>query len=132
MKIECLSGFYNQISKKTQPARPDAAGLPSRRSAGYYFPLPFFKLKTAIMRSLLCTYESIARQQWRVTICTPLLLLFFMLAFAVKGQSQSITGKVTDTNGKPLPGATVTVKGTKQAVVTNTQGDFFYTGKDDR
>jgi len=125
MKIECLSGFYNQIFKTTQPARPDAAGLPSRRSAGYYFPLQFFKLKTAIMRSLLCTYESIARQQWRVKIYTRLLFVFFVLAFTVlKGQSQSITGKVTDANGKPLPGATVTVKGAKRTVVTNTQGDF--------
>ena len=108
MKIENLKGFYNQIFKKKLPSQFSSAGLPSNRFTNYYFPLQFFKLKTAIMKSLLCTYESVTKRQWRVKIGTRLLFLFFMLAFAVlKGQSQSITGKVTDAEGKPLPGVEV-------------------------
>jgi len=125
MKIESLSGFYNQIFSKKKPARPGSAGGQSPRLVNYYFPLPFFKLKTAIMKSLLCTCESVARRQWRVRINPRLLFLFCMLAFAVlRGQSPSITGKVTDAEGKPLPGATVKVKGARQTVVTNAEGDF--------
>lgn len=35
-----------------------------------------------------------------------------------------IKGKVTDENGKPIAGATVTVKGTARSVATNDNGDF--------
>lgn len=38
-----------------------------------------------------------------------------------------VTGHVTDSIGIPLPGATVTVIGTSQAVVTNTEGNFTIT-----
>lgn len=36
----------------------------------------------------------------------------------------SITGKVTDAEGKPLPGATVIVKGTKHGASTDAEGNF--------
>jgi len=39
-------------------------------------------------------------------------------------QQQSISGKVTDTNGQPLPGVTVVVKGTTQGTITNADGEF--------
>ena len=35
-----------------------------------------------------------------------------------------ITGKVSDQNGSPLPGATVIVKGTTQGTITNAEGNF--------
>jgi len=35
-----------------------------------------------------------------------------------------VSGKVTDDNGEPLPGATVIVKGTTQGTVTNFEGDY--------
>jgi TonB-linked SusC/RagA family outer membrane protein len=38
----------------------------------------------------------------------------------------SITGKVTDAEGKPLPGATVIVKGTKHGVSTDADGNFTF------
>jgi TonB-linked SusC/RagA family outer membrane protein len=37
---------------------------------------------------------------------------------------QKITGKVTDANGEPLPGAVILVAGTNNAVVTDLDGDF--------
>ena len=36
-----------------------------------------------------------------------------------------VRGRVTDSKNEPLPGATVGVKGTKKAVVTDANGDFF-------
>ncbi|MDR6782186.1 TonB-linked SusC/RagA family outer membrane protein [Pedobacter africanus] len=36
----------------------------------------------------------------------------------------NISGKVTDQKGNPLPGATVKVKGSSKAVITNAQGNF--------
>ena len=48
---------------------------------------------------------------------TSFMMLFFVFSFA---QERTVSGKVTDQNGLPLPGATVLVVGTK----TGTQSDF--------
>lgn len=48
-----------------------------------------------------------------------LALLFSNLIF-----SQKITGKITDADGIPLPGATVSVVGTKDGAIADEQGDF--------
>lgn len=39
-------------------------------------------------------------------------------------QEISVSGKVTDTSGAPLPGVTVVVKGTTQGTVTDAEGDY--------
>jgi TonB-linked SusC/RagA family outer membrane protein len=39
-------------------------------------------------------------------------------------QQRSVSGKVTDSGGQPLPGATVVVKGTTQGTVTNADGEY--------
>ncbi len=39
-------------------------------------------------------------------------------------QQRSVSGKVTDSSGLPLPGVTVVVKGTTQGTVTNVDGDY--------
>lgn len=39
-------------------------------------------------------------------------------------QQRSVSGKVTDSGGQPLPGVTVVVKGTTQGTVTNADGDY--------
>ncbi|MGI6573438.1 MAG: TonB-dependent receptor [Fermentimonas sp.] len=39
-------------------------------------------------------------------------------------QQKSISGKVTDSGGQPLPGVTVVIKGTTQGTATNTDGDY--------
>jgi TonB-linked SusC/RagA family outer membrane protein len=44
----------------------------------------------------------------------------------------TITGKVTDSKGETLPGVTVTVKGTQQGVVTNSDGAYTLKVPDDK
>lgn len=39
-------------------------------------------------------------------------------------QQQSISGKVSDNKGEPLPGVTVIIKGTTQGTVTNSDGNY--------
>ena len=54
-----------------------------------------------------------------------IILLFFLIcSFAIKAQSFSVSGTVTDDTGGPLEGATVTEKGTKNAVLSNQNGLF--------
>src|SRR4030095_2664434 len=40
------------------------------------------------------------------------------------GQNRTVTGKVTSTEGKPVPFATVTIKGTSTAVSADENGNF--------
>lgn len=59
-----------------------------------------------------------------------LLSLFFIalslmcLKHDVYGQSQTIRGKVSDSRGEPLPGATVVIKGTQIGTTTDADGRF--------
>ncbi len=54
-----------------------------------------------------------------------LILLFFLIcSLAMKAQSFSVSGTVTDDTGGPLEGATITEKGTKNAVLSNQTGLF--------
>jgi hypothetical protein len=50
--------------------------------------------------------------------------LFFLSALIMFGQSRTVTGKVTGADGKPIPFATVTVKGTSNAVSADENGNF--------
>ncbi|WP_107830636.1 TonB-dependent receptor [Mucilaginibacter yixingensis] len=60
-----------------------------------------------------------AKHTFLVLLCT---FLFLGLANA---QERKITGKVTDANkGEPIPGATVSVKGKKQKVATDVNGNY--------
>src|SRR3954466_12536646 len=49
------------------------------------------------------------------------LMLVSALAFA---QSRSVSGRVTDATGKPVPYASITVKGTNEGVAADANGDF--------
>jgi TonB-dependent SusC/RagA subfamily outer membrane receptor len=56
-------------------------------------------------------------------------LLFFLLGLLfmtaqLHAQNRTITGKVTDANGSPIPGATITVTGTNSRTVADRNGDF--------
>lgn len=53
-----------------------------------------------------------------------LLGLFFLPVLAVLAQNRTITGKVTTSEGKPVPFATVTIKGTATAVSADVNGNF--------
>src|SRR5258705_6951411 len=52
------------------------------------------------------------------------LLLFIIATCAAYGQKIPVKGMVTDESGKPIPGVTITVKGTSQSVVTKGDGSF--------
>src|SRR5579872_3943366 len=53
-----------------------------------------------------------------------LLLLLALVLFRVNAQDQTVSGKVTDEAGKPLAGATVTIKGTNLSATTDENGNF--------
>jgi len=54
-----------------------------------------------------------------------LLLCFFFVAVSLAGYAQqTVTGTVTGTDGGPLPGVTVIIKGTNQGTVTDVDGNF--------
>src|SRR6188474_193067 len=50
--------------------------------------------------------------------------LFFLSALIMFGQSRTVTGKVTGAEGKPVPFATVTIKGTSTAVSADENGNY--------
>lgn len=56
-----------------------------------------------------------------------LLLLICLSGFSVWAQNRQVSGTVTNSNNEPLNGATVTVKGTKTSVATNSTGQFTIT-----
>lgn len=54
------------------------------------------------------------------------ILTFFLMVITVSvfAQTQSITGKITDTTGGSLPGVSVLVKGTTNGTITDTNGQY--------
>jgi TonB-dependent starch-binding outer membrane protein SusC len=57
------------------------------------------------------------------------LLFFLSFSLGLSAQNFSVSGKITDDGGKPLEGATVQEKGTKNSVVTGQSGAFQMTVK---
>lgn len=53
-----------------------------------------------------------------------IVLLLITCSSLLAQVKRTITGVITDAEGKPIPGATVTIKGTVQAVVANDQGEY--------
>ncbi|MDP2889768.1 MAG: TonB-dependent receptor [Bacteroidota bacterium] len=47
-----------------------------------------------------------------------------VLSPAFAQQEKKVTGKVTDANGEPIPGAAITVKGTTNGTITTVEGTF--------
>src|SRR6478736_7282062 len=56
----------------------------------------------------------------------PLTIFMLLITLCAFTQTSSITGKVIDSSGNPLAGATVKIKGTKQITKTNEQGVFSF------
>lgn len=52
------------------------------------------------------------------------LLLMIGMLFTAYAQTKSVTGKVTDASGNPLPGISVTIKGTSSGTTTLDDGTF--------
>ena len=60
------------------------------------------------------------------------MLCFFFVAVGLSAQAQkTVTGKVVDEGGGPLPGVAVVIKGTSSGTVTGIDGDFNLTGVND-
>src|SRR5215210_7947475 len=57
----------------------------------------------------------------KLTLLLVALFLLFQLSFA---QNRPVTGRVTDQQGNSVAGATVTVRGTRNATQTDTSGTF--------
>src|SRR3970282_771662 len=53
-----------------------------------------------------------------------ILLLFFFGIITTYSQNITVKGKVSDASGLPLPGANVSLKGTKSAVATDIDGNY--------
>ena len=63
-----------------------------------------------------------AKFRLRVLLFLPLI---FLLTFTAAAQDRTITGNISNkTNGQPLTGATIMVKGTHNAVITDDAGNF--------
>jgi len=52
------------------------------------------------------------------------LTFFLFISISLVAQTKKITGKVISTDNTALPGVSVSLKGTKNKVVTNTDGNF--------
>ena len=53
-----------------------------------------------------------------------LLLTLFLCGSGLWAQNRTVTGKITDVKGSPVPGASVLVKGTNIGVSANNEGNF--------
>src|SRR5690349_1749434 len=53
-----------------------------------------------------------------------MVLCFCCIAITALAQKTTVTGKVTDPTGQPIPGATIMEKGTKNGTVANSSGEF--------
>lgn len=54
-------------------------------------------------------------------------IIFTDIAFEVLQQQKTVSGKVTDSSGLPLPGVTVIINGTTNGTVTNADGNYSLT-----
>ena len=58
------------------------------------------------------------------TVGKLLMLLVLSLCFSIKSYCQTVTGKVTDKDGKALSGVSVKVKGSSGGTTTNASGQY--------
>ena len=62
-----------------------------------------------------------------MTLCFVLLLL---VPSVISAQNSNITGRVVDTQGEPIIGATVMQEGTTNGVITNVDGEFIFSSSE--
>ncbi|WP_127132866.1 SusC/RagA family TonB-linked outer membrane protein [Pseudoflavitalea rhizosphaerae] len=120
LEVEKQTGYlfvYNEpVLQSVKPVSIQASNLPLQQFLGLLFnnqPIDFMvKSKTILL--FRKTVEPTREEPARIIIGAP---------------PPPVTGLVTDENGKPMQGATVTVKNTKQAVVTGADGRFSIAAK---
>jgi TonB-linked SusC/RagA family outer membrane protein len=69
-------------------------------------------------------FEGRNRNFFRVIKLTLIMLLTCFMQVYSQAQQLTVTGKITDTGGQPLPGVSVVVKGTVQGTVSNADGNY--------
>lgn len=57
------------------------------------------------------------------------LVLTLLFAIVIQAQEQMFTGRVTDTNGEPIIGASIVEKGSSRGSVTDLDGNFTFQGR---
>ncbi|MFV0506652.1 MAG: carboxypeptidase-like regulatory domain-containing protein, partial [Bacteroidales bacterium] len=64
--------------------------------------------------------------KYKFNLARVTLALVFILtsALATYAQTKTISGKVTDSNGQPLPGVTVVEKGSTNGTITDVDGKY--------
>lgn len=60
----------------------------------------------------------------RKILCSLLAVLLMLIQLGVQAQERTVSGKVSDATGMPLPGASVTVKGSTLGTSTGADGSF--------
>ncbi|TLX74629.1 TonB-dependent receptor [Labilibacter sediminis] len=70
--------------------------------------------------------KSLFRAYHKFILCTAIGLIMSLSAIA---QQSTIEGKVIDTKGEPIPGASVILKGTTLGTITGVDGDYTLTGE---
>lgn len=66
-------------------------------------------------------------QRWKALLKMKLLsaMMFTLLAgSALAGQGKTVTGKVTDENGEPVPGVNIVIRGTVSGTITDMDGNY--------
>src|SRR5918993_4361408 len=81
---------------------------------------PFYGLTNCFFSHF---YKHINMKKVRLLLLTGFLLsMQFLYA-----QTRTVTGKITESNGAPLPGATITATGTNISVISSANGNFSIT-----
>lgn len=118
------------INEKNAPLEKVMRSI--RQQSGYGFILDLKQLKNAkpvsvdfkaksLMESLEIIFE---HQPFIYEVKDKVIIISSKKIPDEKKQQELIKGKVVDENGKPLPGATIKVKGTDLVVTTNENGEF--------
>ena len=70
-------------------------------------------------------FERKKRNFFRIIKIT--LIMFFTCFMQVysQAQQQTVTGKIIDTGGQPLPGVSVVMKGTVRGTISNADGNYW-------
>lgn len=69
-------------------------------------------------------FEGKKRNFFRIIKITLIMLLTCFMQVYSQAQQQTVTGKITDTGGQPLPGVSVVIKGTVQGTISNADGNY--------
>jgi TonB-dependent starch-binding outer membrane protein SusC len=82
------------------------------------------------MKPIYSTILRVIRSKWNIQFPYYCFTMICMLLVTSISAQKTITGTVTDSIGNPLPGVSVQVKGTKNVVASNANGQFTISASD--